>query len=136
MSKNPYYKCNAESINTNDNSTATLNWSFFVKAFVLFGMFIWFNLSLSPNWINSHKILLLVGLGVLLFIVFILLATGFIRDEGFKGKTKNNKKKTVKAPTEPIKKKSNFSFETLSLLSVVAFGLFVTIGNILWKTSN
>jgi hypothetical protein len=134
--------------------------NFIVKIFIIIGLFIVFNVSFSMNSVKYNYYIVISILVVLLFIILILLMTGIMRgDEGFKNKGKkgkkgkkskgkskekkdnnNSKKQNAIAnnPTalEPIKKKSNFSSQTIGLFAITALGIIATIGNVVWKSSN
>lgn len=158
MSKAPYYKCNLNSTENKDTDEPNaIDINFIVKVFIIIGLFIVFNVSFSMNSVKYNYHIVISILVVLLFIILILLMTGIMRgDEGFKNKGKKGKKSKGKGkekkdknnskkqnaiannPTapEPIKKKSNFSSQTIGLFAITALGIIATIGNVVWKSSN
>ena len=147
-SSDPYYKCNAVSIEEEailteqgaifaDTAVGTMNigW-FYFKAFLLIVLFIGLNMSLPVDKAKKHGLILMGLLGLILFILLILLFTGIVRDEGFKGrhrKNTNKQKKTLHKKQHLTnnatvvqkdnmqnynKKKSNFAQETIGLIAV------------------
>ena len=150
-SSDPYYKCNAvsteeEAILTEqgaifaDTAVGTINigW-FYFKAFLLIVLFIGLNMSLPVDKAKKHGLILMGLLGLILFILLILLFTGIVRDEGFKGRRRKNTNKQKKPlhkkrhltqssiNTNVVqkdnmqnynKKKSNFAQDTIGLIAV------------------
>jgi hypothetical protein len=148
-SSDPYYKCNAVSIEEEANlteqgaifadtavGTMNIGW-FYFKAFLLIVLFIGLNMSLPVDKAKKHGLILMGVFGLILFILLILLFTGIVRDEGFKGRRKHkpNKKPSHKKQhlTQSTinknvvhkdnmqnynKKKSNFAQETIGLIAV------------------